>query len=119
MGIVREKLGKMAIETTDRGIIVAKPLAWAIFVAVVTGGVWFGTELGSLKTTLEVLSDNVIDSDLEQKELESRVRTVELKIVNSDAIVSRMSSDITKILTTQAVILERLADIRNGRNDSP
>lgn len=36
------------IENSDRGLTIAKPLAWSILVALVGGGIWVGSQIGVL-----------------------------------------------------------------------
>lgn len=36
------------IENGDRGITLAKPLAWTILVAMLLGGIWVGSQIGTL-----------------------------------------------------------------------
>lgn len=37
------------IENSDRGITVAKPLAWTILVALICGGLWTGLQVGRVE----------------------------------------------------------------------
>jgi hypothetical protein len=46
---------KQMIENSDRGITLAKPLAWTILCALLGGGFWMGTQLTETREGVRVL----------------------------------------------------------------
>ncbi|MEC9434417.1 MAG: hypothetical protein VYD87_16055 [Pseudomonadota bacterium] len=46
------------IENSDRGLTIAKPLAWSILVAMVCGGIWVGSQIGTLAEVQRQVAEN-------------------------------------------------------------
>ncbi|SDW14954.1 hypothetical protein SAMN05444336_101250 [Albimonas donghaensis] len=46
------------IENSERGLTIAKPLAWSILVALVCGGIWVGSQIGTLAEVQRQVAEN-------------------------------------------------------------
>ncbi len=93
------------IENSDRGITLAKPLAWTILVGLVSAGIWVGTTSGSIRTELAALVDNVAEiqtgqSIREQRDredrasIEARLRAVETSRAQDASEIGALRRDL-------------------------
>lgn len=49
------------IESSERGITLSKPLAWTMLVALIGGGIWVGSQIGSLAEVRNQVARNTAE----------------------------------------------------------
>ena len=109
------------IENSDRGVTLNKPLAWTMFVAVVTL-VWYG---GTTVTMLQASSDALLQSVLETRamiaaeresslQLESRIRVLESSASRQDARFDAFSQSLEELKSAQRETNELLRQLATG-----
>lgn len=89
------------IENSDRGITLAKPLAWTMLVSVV-GAVWFG---GSTVASLSQSTQSVINAlaavQATSASVEARVRTLENNASRQDARFDALKDALDEVKSVQ------------------
>lgn len=111
-------MNKPMIENSDRGITLNKSLAWAILAAVAGGGLWVGTQVATLSTGIESLSDRQgedrrsIRANAEAiGALRSSNARIDQRLLNIEQSSSRTESSVQEIL--------RYLRAGNERDDLP
>jgi uncharacterized coiled-coil protein SlyX len=90
------------IENSDRGITLAKPLAWTILVAIVTLVWWGGTTIQSMQSTLTNLGGIITETRLLSSQSETRIRALEVSTTRNDAVVAAIRESLTDLKNSQA-----------------
>lgn len=92
------------IETSDRGITITKSLAWTLATGLIAGGIWLGSNVASLITKMDEFSAVAYSAALERKEVEVRVRGLEVRDARAQeqylsilAILSRIDNKFTQL----------------------
>lgn len=106
------------IENSDRGITLAKPLAWTMLVSVV-GAVWYG---GSTVASLSQSTQSVITAlaavQSTSVSVEARVRALENNASRQDARFDALKDALDEVKTVQAETNTLLRQImQEGRSD--
>jgi hypothetical protein len=94
------------IENSDRGITLAKPLAWSIFIAIIGGGIWVGQQTGSVQSELVTVAGALSEikaaqsvreerSQRDREALDVRLRAVENSRVQDAAEINGLRRDLT------------------------
>ena len=96
------------IENSDRGITLAKPLAWTILVSLVAGGLWVGSQIG----TLAEVQKDVAAHTLEIASLRADQRAAEIEAARDNVKLSQILATVTR-LEGRFERIER--DVREGR----
>lgn len=89
--------GKPMIENSDRGITLAKPLAWTILVSVI-GAVWYGgsTVAGLTQSTQTVLG-SLAAIQVSAAQVEGRVRALENNASRQDARFEALKQSLDEV----------------------
>ena len=98
------------IENSDRGITLAKPLAWTILVGLIMAGLMVGTTAGSVKSELTAVARSLAEiqsaqavreqRDREDREaLESRLRAVETSRAQDASEIGALRRDLSDFRT--------------------
>lgn len=102
------------IENSDRGITLAKPLAWTMLVSVV-GAVWYG---GSTVASLSQSTQSVIMAlaavQSTSAQVEARVRTLENNASRQDARFDALKDALNEVKQTQIQTNELLRQMMQG-----
>jgi hypothetical protein len=92
------------IENSERGITLSKQLAWAIVVAIMTGGTWVGTELrsvvramGQFETEVRALEAADTQTELRVRDLERGAARDEAMQANTARILGNIEQKLTRI----------------------
>jgi chromosome segregation ATPase len=89
--------GKPMIENSDRGITLAKPLAWTMLVSVI-GAVWYG---GGVVASLNQSTQNVLGSlaaiQAASVQVEGRVRALENNASRQDARFEALKQSLDEV----------------------
>lgn len=94
------------IENSDRGITLAKPLAWTMLVGLLSGGVWVGGTIGSVRSELGSLVDKVSEQqaaasvratrdDQDRQSMEARLRAVEVSRAQDASEIGALRRDLS------------------------
>lgn len=100
------------IENSERGITLAKPLAWTILTALIIGGIWIGAQVRSLEEVVR-----------RQERSEARLTALETRQTASEreaAVVStRMDAILRVALRTDARVARMEIDAAERRRETP
>lgn len=89
------------IENSDRGITLAKPLAWTMLVSVV-GAVWFGGgTVASLNQTTQSMVNSLAAIQASNAQVESRVRALETNASRQDARFDALKQSLDEVKEQQ------------------
>lgn len=106
--------GKPMIENSDRGITLAKPLAWSMLVSVV-GAVWYG---GSTVASLSQSTQGVITAlaamQSASAQVEGRVRALENNASRQDARFDGLKQSLDEVKSQQRETNDLLREILQG-----
>jgi len=102
------------IENSDRGITLAKPLAWSMLVAII-GAAWFGagTIAGLTSATQDVTSALAV-MQASNGQIEGRVRALENNASRQDARFEGMKQSLDEVKTQQRETNDLLRKILQG-----
>lgn len=107
------EVNKPMIENSERGVTLNKSLAWAILVALVTGGIWVGQQVGQTASSVKSLSERGIEDRIAIQNnaqaingLRSSNARIDEKLINIERSSSR----------TEQTMDEILRYLREGRN---
>jgi hypothetical protein len=91
------------IENSERGITLAKPLAWTILTALIVGGVWIGAQIGALEEVVRrldrtdarvtALETRQTAAEREAAIIATRMEAILRVVERTDARVARMEID--------------------------
>lgn len=85
------------IENSDRGVTLSKPLAWMIFVAVVSA-VWTGaTTIAGLANSTDAVVKALSVTQLHTSQMEARIRAVEIAQASQTSDLRSIQLGITEI----------------------
>jgi len=105
---------KPMIENSDRGITLAKPLAWTMLVSVI-GGVWYG---GSTVASLSYSTNSMVQAVSVQQaaisQVEVRVRALENNASRQDARFDGLKQSLDEVKAAQLETNELLRKILQG-----
>lgn len=105
---------KPMIENSDRGITLAKPLAWTMIVSVI-GGVWYG---GSTVASLSYSTNSMVQAVSVQQaaisQVEVRVRALENNASRQDARFDGLKQSLDEVKAAQLETNELLRKILQG-----
>lgn len=94
-------MNKQMIENSDRGITLAKPLAWAVLVFLL-GSVWTGGNLiGNIRTTQASNIDKIEGLTKETSEIQGRIRVLENLTNRLDENIQELRRGVEAIQTEQ------------------
>lgn len=114
------------IEIADRGVTLSKSLAWAVMIGLVTGGIYVGTALGRLETSMVQLKESRADFEtairrdltgLERRKTtsEDRLRILEVGAAQEQARLENIGQILDRIDSRLTLIDNRLRSAeRNG-----
>lgn len=89
--------GKPMIENSDRGITLAKPLAWTILVSVV-GAVWYGgSTVASLNQSTQTVLASLAAIQMTNAQVEGRVRALENNASRQDARFEALKQSLDEV----------------------
>ena len=94
------------IENSDRGITLAKPLAWTILSGLVVAGIWIGQTSGELQTELGAVAKSLAGLEASQalseardredrRSFEDRLRAVETSRVQDTTELNALRRELT------------------------
>lgn len=113
-GMTHTDAGKPMIENSDRGITLAKPLAWTMLVSVV-GAVWYG---GSTVASLSQSTQGVITAlaamQSASAQVEGRVRALENNASRQDARFDGLKQSLDEVKSQQRETNDLLRQILQG-----
>lgn len=102
------------IENSDRGITLAKPLAWTMLVSVI-GAVWYG---GSTVSSLSYSTNSMVQAVSVQQaaisQVEVRVRALENNASRQDARFDGLKQSLDEVKAAQRETNELLRKILQG-----
>lgn len=105
---------KPMIEKSDRGITLAKPLAWTMIVSVI-GAVWYG---GSTVASLSYSTNSMVQAVSVQQaaisQVEVRVRALENNASRQDARFDGLKQSLDEVKAAQLETNELLRKILQG-----
>jgi len=100
------------IENSERGITLAKPLAWTILVALIIGGIWIGAQVRSLKEVMR-----------RQERSEARITALETRQTASKReaaiVLTRMGAILRVALRTEARVTRMELEAAARRREPP
>lgn len=93
------------IENSERGITLNKSLAWAIVVALVTGGMWVGTQITSAQKGITTLTERQVEdrdairaNSASINNLRSSNARIDEKLIGIERTATRTESAVAEIL---------------------
>lgn len=106
--------GKPMIENSDRGITLAKPLAWSMLVAII-GVVWFGAStIARLTSATQGVTSALAVMQASNGQIEGRVRALENNASRQDARFDGMKQSLDEVKTQQRETNDLLRKILQG-----
>lgn len=105
-GIQGAKVSQQMIENSDRGITIAKPLAWTMVTGLVLGSIWVGQTTGEVRGQLASVSESLAGIEAAQglresrdredrRTLEDRLRAVENSRIQDSSELTALRRDLT------------------------
>jgi hypothetical protein len=94
------------IENSDRGITIAKPLAWTMVTGLILGSIWVGQTTGQVRGQLDSVASSIDALEATQgvreardredrRSFEDRLRAVETNRVQDSSELSALRRDLT------------------------
>lgn len=106
--------GKPMIENSDRGITLAKPLAWSMLVAII-GAVWFGAStVAGLSSATTGVTAALSTMQAANGQIEGRVRALENNASRQDARFDGLKQSLDEVKTQQRETNDLLRQILQG-----
>ena len=106
--------GKPMIENSDRGITLAKPLAWSMLVAII-GAVWFGAStIAGLTSATQGVTSALAVMQASNGQIEGRVRALENNASRQDARFDGLKQSLDEVKSQQRETNELLRKILQG-----
>jgi|SRR6056297_1535185 len=105
-------MNKPMIENSDRGITINKSLAWTMVVGLLGAGLWLGTQMAEVRTSLDVLNERQSEDRVSIQQNLQRINDLR----RSEARVDQRLISIERSVTnTEVSIQEVLRFVRNGQ----
>ena len=102
------------IENSDRGITLAKPLAWSMLVAII-GAVWFGAStIAGLTSATQDVTSAIAVMQASNGQIEGRVRALENNASRQDARFDGLKQSLDEVKTQQRETNDLLRKILQG-----
>lgn len=106
--------GKPMIENSDRGITLAKPLAWSMLVAII-GAVWFGAStIAGLTSATQGVTSALAVMQASNGQIEGRVRALENNASRQDARFDGLKQSLDEVKSQQRETNDLLRKILQG-----
>lgn len=105
------------IENSDRGITLAKPLAWTMLVSVI-GAVWYGgSTVASLSHSTQSLVTSMATYQSAMSQVETRVRALENNASRQDARFDGLKQSLDEVKQAQRETNTLLRELAQGVRD--
>ena len=102
------------IENSDRGITLAKPLAWSMLVSII-GAVWFGAStIAGLTSATQDVTSAIAVMQASNGQIEGRVRALENNASRQDARFDGLKQSLDEVKTQQRETNDLLRKILQG-----
>ena len=106
--------GKPMIENSDRGITLAKPLAWTMLASIV-GVVWYGgTTVASLSLSTQAVTSALTVMQAANVQIEGRVRALENNAAAGLARYDALSQSLNEVKAQQGETNSLLRELLQG-----
>ena len=106
---------KPMIENSDRGITLAKPLAWSMLCSVVAAVWWGGSTVSGLSTSIQTVTNVLTSLQAVNIQMDVRVRALESTSAASATRYEYLKQSLDEVKSQQGETNDLLRQILQGR----